>query len=177
MTCEDFISPLCAAKWRAELSRCGSERVLGVWTVECGTYWQWIRPRIRTSCEPTLHFELHHDTSHTSFTSQHTKHPEPPYSRLCSNYQHIPLCCPLLHSAVTTIQTALLHWNPRQRCRTSAPAQSLSPVQPALLSSAKEKRSGEGNSLSFDCVLATLKPNTLSCTSNLRVHTANYYFP
>jgi hypothetical protein len=41
----------------------------------------------------------------------------------------------------------------------------------------KESRRGEGNSLSFVCVLATLQPNTLSCTTNLWVQTANYYFP
>ena len=40
----------------------------------------------------------------------------------------------------------------------------------------KKSRRGEGNSLSFVCVLATLKPNTPSCTTNLRVQTANYYF-
>jgi hypothetical protein len=140
LTFEDFISPLCVANWRAELSRYGSDRVWGVLTVECATCWRWNQPRICTSCEPTLHFELHHDTSHTRFTSQHTKHPEPPLRSLCSNYQHIPLCCPLLHSTVTTIQTALLHWNPRQRWTTSAPAYSLRPVQPVLLSSHKEKK-------------------------------------
>jgi len=114
--------------------------------------------------------------SHKLYNTAH-KTPRTPLGSLCSNYQHIPLCCPLLHSTVTTIQTALLHWNPRQRCTTSAHAHSLRPVQPALLSSPKEKRWGEGNSLSFYCVLATLKPNTLSCNPNLPVHTANYYFP
>jgi hypothetical protein len=37
-------------------------------------------------------------------------------------------------------------------------------------------RRGEGNSHSFVCVLATLKPRTLSCTPNLRVRTENNYF-
>jgi len=51
------------------------------------------------------------------------------------------------------------------------------PTCTVVVTKRKESRRGEGNSLSFDCVLATLKLNTLSCTPNLWVHTANYYFP
>ena len=154
------------------------------WT-NVGCLDSWIRHMLTKKPATNMH-QLQTDTalwasswhfSHELYITAHKNTPNPPCSGLCSNYQHIPLRCPLIHSTVTTIQTALLHWKARQRCTTSAHAQSLRPDQPALLSSAKEKRRGEGYSLSFHCVLATLDPNTLSRTPKLAGIHCELLFP
>jgi hypothetical protein len=111
---------------------------------------------------------LHHSTQNT---------PNPPAAAYvpitstshCAVHCHIPLSLFKLPSYTETLCSAARP----ARLRTHSVLSNLHCCRHKI----KESRRGEGNSLSVVCALATLKPNTLSCTTDLRVHTANYYFP
>lgn len=77
----------------------------------------------------------------------------------CHNYSNCP---PTLKSSAT------LH---DQRACALIQAR---PTCTVVVTHTKESKRGEGNSLSFECVLATLKPHCLA-PQNLQVQTANYY--